>query len=103
VPLAEDSLPGCGEGIFVTLREPRGGVPFARSAAPARTNKWRISGGSRTIFVSIEDPQFVRGVQTGKEPFRKGDLLPGTSQAAPDHKVYPYLLRKLAITRTNQV
>ena len=28
---------------------------------------------------------------------------PGTSQAAPGHKVYPYLLRKLAITRSNQV
>jgi putative transposase len=28
---------------------------------------------------------------------------PGTSQAAPCHKVYPYLLRKLAITRANQV
>ena len=27
----------------------------------------------------------------------------GTSQAAPGHKVYPYLLRKLAITRANQV
>ncbi len=28
---------------------------------------------------------------------------PGTSQAAPGHKIYPYLLRKLAITRSNQV
>jgi len=28
---------------------------------------------------------------------------PGTSQAAPGHKVYPYLLRKLAIHRANQV
>ena len=28
---------------------------------------------------------------------------PGTSQAAPGHKVYPYLLRKLAITHSNQV
>jgi len=28
---------------------------------------------------------------------------PGTSQAAPGHKVYPYRLRKLAITRANQV
>jgi putative transposase len=28
---------------------------------------------------------------------------PGTSQAAPGHKVYPYLLRKLAINRANQV
>jgi len=28
---------------------------------------------------------------------------PGTSRATPGHKVYPYLLRKLAITRSNQV
>ena len=27
----------------------------------------------------------------------------GTSQAAPGHKIYPYLLRKLAINRANQV
>ncbi len=28
---------------------------------------------------------------------------PGTSKAAPGHKIYPYLLRNLAITRSNQV
>jgi len=28
---------------------------------------------------------------------------PGTSKKAPGHKVYPYLLRKLAIERSNQV
>jgi putative transposase len=28
---------------------------------------------------------------------------PGTSKAAPGHKIYPYLLRNLAITRPNQV
>jgi putative transposase len=28
---------------------------------------------------------------------------PGTSKAAPGHQIYPYLLRKLAITRANQV
>ena len=28
---------------------------------------------------------------------------PGTSQRHPGHKIYPYLLRKLAITRANQV
>jgi len=38
-------------------------------------NKWRVSDGSRTIFVSIEDPNFIRAVQTGAEAFRKGDLL----------------------------
>ena len=28
---------------------------------------------------------------------------PGTSKATPGHKIYPYLLRQLAITRANQV
>jgi putative transposase len=28
---------------------------------------------------------------------------PGTSKRAPGHKIYPYLLRKLAVTRSNQV
>ncbi len=28
---------------------------------------------------------------------------PGTSKAAPGNKIYPYLLRKLAIVRANQV
>ncbi len=28
---------------------------------------------------------------------------PGTSKAAPGHKIYPYLLRRLAITEPNQV
>jgi len=28
---------------------------------------------------------------------------PGTSKAAPGHKIYPYLLRKLTINRANQV
>jgi putative transposase len=30
-------------------------------------------------------------------------LRPNTSKPAPGHKVYPYLLRKLAVTRPNQV
>ncbi|MBC7706594.1 MAG: hypothetical protein H7274_21940 [Rhodoferax sp.] len=30
-------------------------------------------------------------------------LQPGTSKANPGHKIYSYLLRKLAITRSNQV
>src|SRR5665647_3016642 len=28
---------------------------------------------------------------------------PGTSKAAPGHKIYPYLLRKITITQSNQV
>lgn len=38
-------------------------------------NKWRVSDGSRTIFVAIEDPNFVGAVQSGREAFRKGDIL----------------------------
>lgn len=43
-------------------------------------NKWRVSDGSRNIFVSIEDPSFVGAVQSGREAFRKGDILRVTLQ-----------------------
>jgi hypothetical protein len=43
-------------------------------------NKWRVSDGSRNIFVSIEDPDFVGDVQAGREAFRKGDILNVTLQ-----------------------
>jgi len=43
-------------------------------------NKWRVSDGSRTIFVAIEDPGFVGAVQSGREAFRKGDILRVTLQ-----------------------
>jgi hypothetical protein len=38
-------------------------------------NKWRVSDGSRTIFVSVADPNFIGAVQSGREAFRKGDIL----------------------------
>jgi hypothetical protein len=38
-------------------------------------NKWRVSDGSRNIFVNVEDPNFIRAVQTGAEAFSKGGLL----------------------------
>ena len=34
---------------------------------------------------------------------RFGGFDPGTSKTAPGHKIYPYLLRHLAITAANQV
>lgn len=38
-------------------------------------NKWRVSDGSRVIFVAVEDTAFVGAVQKGTEAFRKGDIL----------------------------
>ena len=38
-------------------------------------NKWRVTDGSRNMFVSIQDPTFVHAVQQGSEAFRKGDFL----------------------------
>jgi hypothetical protein len=38
-------------------------------------NKWRVSDGGRTIYVSILDEMFERSVQQGTEEFRKGDTL----------------------------
>ena len=38
-------------------------------------NKWRVHDGTRAIWVAVEDPHFVAAVDSGKEAFRKGDLL----------------------------
>ena len=43
-------------------------------------NKWRVSDGSRTLYVSIRDQAFERAVQQGTEVFRKGDTLYVTLQ-----------------------
>ena len=60
----------------------------------------------------LRDQLTRQGIHTGRRHIRTLMLRmgiealapqPGTSQAAPGHKIYPYLLRKLAITRANQV
>ena len=60
----------------------------------------------------LRDQLRLQGIQVGRRHVRTlmrrmgTEALapqPGTSKAAPGHKVYPYLLRKLAITRANQV
>ena len=60
----------------------------------------------------LRDQLDRQGIQVGRRHIRTLMLRigiealapqPGTSQAAPGHKIYPYLLRKLAITRANQV
>lgn len=43
-------------------------------------NKWRVTDGSRTLYVAIRDQAFERAVQQGAEAFRKGDTLHVTLQ-----------------------
>jgi hypothetical protein len=38
-------------------------------------NKWRVSDGSRTIYVNILDEQFLTNVEDRQAAFRKGDIL----------------------------
>ncbi len=38
-------------------------------------NKWRVHDGSSTIYVSIDDPEFVAKVQSREEVFGSGDHL----------------------------
>jgi putative transposase len=61
---------------------------------------------------SLRDQLARQGVHAGRRHIRTLMLRmgieaiapqPGTSKAAPGHKIYPYLLRHLAITRPNQV
>jgi len=60
----------------------------------------------------LRDQLALKGIKVGRR--HVGTLMarmdiqalcpqPGTSKAAPGHKIYPYLLRKLAIARANQV
>jgi putative transposase len=60
----------------------------------------------------LRDQLALQGIQAGRRHIRTLMLRmgiealtpqPGTSKAAPGHKIYPYLLRNLAITRANQV
>ena len=60
----------------------------------------------------LRDQLIRQGIQVGRRHVRTLMLRmgiealapqPGTSKAAPGHKIYPYLLRKLAVTRANQV
>ena len=60
----------------------------------------------------LRDQQTRQGVRAGRRYIRTLMLRmgiealapqPGTSQAAPGHKIHPYLLRGLAINRANQV
>jgi len=60
------------EGETITETDTRVSI-VAMSFQPG--NKWRVSDGSRTIFVAIEDSNFVRDVQQSREAFRKGDIL----------------------------
>ena len=60
------------EGETVTEVDTRVSIVIANFQ---QGNKWRVSDGSRTIYVAMEDPNFVRAVQTGQEAFRKGDIL----------------------------
>jgi len=61
---------------------------------------------------SLRDQLARQGISVGRRHVRTLMLRmgiealtpqPGTSKAAPGHRIYPYLLRKLAITRPNQV
>jgi hypothetical protein len=40
-------------------------------------HKWRVSDGAQTFWASIDDREFLRGVEEGIEAFRKGDMLRG--------------------------
>lgn len=38
-------------------------------------NKWRVTDGTRSLLVTIEDPEFMRSVQDSRASFRKDDTL----------------------------
>ena len=101
-------LLGISRGTVYYLPRP---VSPGRSGAHAQDR--RAASGTSLHGSAHAAPQMARqGVHAGRRHI--GTLMPrmgiqvlapqpGTSKAAPGHKIYPYLLRKLAITRANQV
>ena len=83
--------------------------------------KARLRGGSVNLHIPFAGSRMLRDLLAAKgAKGAKGGRLhvstlmkkmaieavyrpPNTSKPAPGHKVYPYLLRKLAVTRPNQV
>ena len=64
--------------------------------------------GSRQMRNILQDTGYSVGRERVRRLMRKMGLMaiyqkPRTSQPHPKHKVYPYLLRNLAITKPNQV
>lgn len=64
--------------------------------------------GSRQLCRQLQGKGFKVGRQHVRTLMRKMGITavapqPGTSKRNPQHKVFPYLLRKLSITRSNQV
>ena len=73
-----------------------------------QTSEAPLRGGSRQIAAYLPQSGFSAGLHRvrrlmsiiGLQAIYKG---PNTSKKHPQHRIYPYLLRKLAITRPNQV
>jgi putative transposase len=73
-----------------------------------QTSEAPLRGGSRQIAAYLPQSGFSAGRHRvrrlmsiiGLQAIYKG---PNTSKKHPQHRIYPYLLRKLAITRPNQV
>lgn len=64
--------------------------------------------GSRQLCRQLQGKGFKVGRQHERTLIRKMGITavapqPGTSKRNPQHKVFPYLLRKLSLTRSNQV
>src|SRR3954453_23817996 len=101
-------LAGIGRGTVYYLPQP---VSLADLALMRRIDELHLEHpfmGARILRDQLQR----QGIAVGRRHVRTLMLRmgidalapqPGTSQAAPAHKVYPYLLRKLPITRSNQV
>jgi len=87
--LLRNTLPGSGQpdaAGFAGAGAVQGGAIACRHT-PSRDIALQCTAGQRMKRMGIE------------ALYRK----PNTSKPAPGHKIYPYLLRKLPVTRPNQV
>jgi hypothetical protein len=63
------------EGPEETVIENPQAILVVLSPSFTKGNKWRVSDGSRSIWVTIADDEFLAAVHSGREAFRKGDIL----------------------------
>ncbi len=109
LPLARQAKAlGISRGSIYYLPKPASAIDLAVMRAMDQLHLQYPFAGSRMLRDMLRQEGFVIGRLRVASLMKKMAIdavyrRPNTSKPAPGHKIYPYLLRKLAIVRPNQV
>jgi putative transposase len=109
LPLARQAKAlGISRGSVYYLPKPASAIDLAVMRAMDQLHLQYPFAGSRMLRDMLRQEGFVIGRLRVASLMKKMAIdavyrRPNTSKPAPGHKIYPYLLRKLAIVRPNQV